>query len=63
MELAQQQCQTLAGIDIPRRWATCASIDVGPVRLDQIQSTGMRSYGNKVHFEHVFQGGAFTIRL
>jgi hypothetical protein len=48
MELAQQQCQPLAGIDIPRRWGTCVSIDVGPVRLDQIQRAGMRVNGNKV---------------
>jgi hypothetical protein len=34
-ELAQQQCQQLAGINIPRRWATCASTDVGPATLDQ----------------------------
>ena len=48
MELAQQQCQPMAGIDIPRRWGTCVSIDVGPVRLDQIQRAGMRVNGNKV---------------
>ena len=42
MELAQQQCQPLTGIDIPRRWIACASIEVGPARLDQIQCAGMR---------------------
>jgi hypothetical protein len=56
MELAQQQCQPLAGTNIPRRWTTCASTDVGPATLDQIQCAGMRNNDNKVHIEHIFQG-------
>lgn len=62
MEIAQQQCQPLAGISILGDGLHVRAV-VGTVILDKIQRAGTRSNDNKAQLEHISRGGAITIRL